>query len=65
MIWCGVSKKGKLPLVFIEPGTKIDAKYYKENVLEKVLKPEAKKLYGKDAWVFQQDFAPAHKSKLA
>lgn len=65
MIWCGVSKKGKLPLVFIEPGTKIDAKYYKENVLEKVLKPEAEKLYGKDDWVFQQDSAPAHKSKLA
>jgi hypothetical protein len=63
MIWCGVSEKGK-PLVFIEPGTKIDAKYYQNNVLEKVLQPEAEKLYGEDTWVFQQDSAPAHKSTL-
>ena len=63
MIWCGVSKKGKLPLVFIEPGTKINAKYYKESVLESVLKPQAEILYEGSPWVFQQDSAPAHKSQ--
>ena len=62
MIWCGVSK-AKLPLVFIEPGTKINAKYYKESVLESILKPQAEILYEGSPWVFQQDSAPAHKSQ--
>ena len=63
MIWCGVSKRGKLPLVFIEPGVKVDQKYYREVILNTVLKPQAERLYDGSAWIFQQDSAPAHKAK--
>ena len=48
-------KKNKLPLVFIEPGTKINAKYYKESVLENVLKSKAEIIYNGSPWIFQQD----------
>ena len=64
MIWCGVSKKAKLPLAFIEPGVKINAKYYKDVILESVLKPQAEKIYSSSPWIFQQDSAPAHKAKI-
>ena len=63
MVWAGVSKIGKLPLVFVEPGVKINANYYSKNVLKKVLKPESDKLYQQGNWIFQQDSAPAHKSR--
>ena len=45
MIWAGISKRGKLPLVFIEPGVKVNAKYYRQHLLEKVLKPDGDKLH--------------------
>lgn len=55
-----VSKKGKLPLVFIDKGVKINQKYYIEEVLEKNLLPNANILYGDDCYCFQQDSTPAH-----
>lgn len=39
-----VSKKGKLPLVFIDKGVKINQKYYIEEVLEKNLLPNVNDL---------------------
>lgn len=38
MVWGAVSKKGKLPLIFIEKGVKINAKYYEKEILDGVLK---------------------------
>ena len=42
MVWAGVSQKGKLPLVFIEPGSKVDGNYYREHILERVVEPKVK-----------------------
>lgn len=64
MVWCAVSKKGKFPMVFIESGTNINAKYYVNNVLERVLKVEGPKMFSEGKWTFQQDSAPAHKAKI-
>lgn len=64
MVWAGISHNGKLPLVFIDRGVKINSDYYQKEVLEAQLKPEASQLYPKCDWIFQQDSAPAHKAKI-
>ena len=64
--WYGLygQKKGKLPLVFVESGVKVNADYYLNSVLRKVLKPNTKILYENGDWIFQQDSAPSHKAKI-
>ena len=64
MVWCGMSKKGKFPLIFVEPGAKVNASYYKEHILESVVKDQGQLLYPQSDWCFQQDSAPAHKAKI-
>lgn len=64
MVWGAVSRRGKLPLVFIEKNVKINAAYYKTEVLEKVVAPALRGLYGNDHYVFQQDGAPAHTANI-
>lgn len=63
MVWGAISKKGKLPLLFIEKGVKIDTDYYIQNVLKEHLLPHATRLYGDQFYCFQQDSAPSHKAK--
>lgn len=63
MVWAGVCSDGKTPLVFVDPGVKIDQKYYKEEILEKTLLPWSHSHYPNTHWTFQQDGAPAHKAK--
>nr|XP_029709501.1 uncharacterized protein LOC115255511 [Aedes albopictus] len=43
---------------------KINAAYYKTEVLEKVVAPSLQSLYGDDHYVFQQDGAPAHTANV-
>jgi transposase len=62
MVWGAFSKRGKLPLVFIDKGVKINANYYKTEVLEKVLLPNMQSMYGDDYYCYQQDGAPSHTS---
>lgn len=64
MVFGAISKRGKLPLLFIDRGVKINQNYYLNEVLKKFVFPEAKKLYGNERFCFQQDSAPAHKAKL-
>jgi inhibitor of nuclear factor kappa-B kinase subunit alpha len=64
MVWGGICKRGKLPLVFIEKGVKINAIYYKTEVLQKVVKPSVERMYGSDHYVFQQDGAPSHTANV-
>ena len=59
-----ISRRGKLPLVFIEKNVKINAAYYKTKVLEKVVAATFRDLHGKDHYVFQQDGAPAHMANI-
>ncbi|XP_065668110.1 uncharacterized protein LOC136088341 [Hydra vulgaris] len=63
MVWAAVCSKGKLPFVFIERGTKINAVSYQESVLKAILQPEANLLYRNGDRCFQQDSAPAHTAK--
>lgn len=64
MVWGAICKRGKLPLLFIERGVKINKEYYLDHVLKGHLQEHAKKLYGEDYYCFQQDSAPSHKAKL-
>lgn len=64
MVWGAISRKGKLPLVFIDKGVKINAKYYLEEVLQKRLIPAVQQMYGTEYYCFQQDGAPAHTANL-
>jgi transposase len=63
MVWGGISKTGKLPLLFIESGVKINQSYYIEHVLERHVLAHVKEMYGDDYFIFQQDSAPSHKAK--
>lgn len=64
MVWAAVTADGRSPLVFIDRGVKINAEYYRENVLKTVLKPWADKHFGRRPWTFQQDSAPAHSARV-
>ena len=63
MVWAGVLSKDKTPLVFIPPGTRVNAKYYQNDIIRKVVIPWGKKVFGRRQWTFQQDGAPAHSAK--
>lgn len=64
MVWGAVSKRGKFPLKFVDPGVKINVEYYKSEILEQTLSPILIKMYGDDYYVFTQDGAPAHTAKV-
>ena len=60
MVWAALTADGRSPLVLIDRGIIINAEYYRENILESVLKPWARKHFGRRPWTFQQDSAPSH-----
>lgn len=62
MVWAGITRNGRTPMVFVPQGVKIDQKSYRRLVLNAVLKPWAHKFFKSEKWVFQQDSAPAHKA---
>lgn len=64
MVWAAVTADGRSPIVFIEPGVKVNAQYYRESILEVALKPWADKHFGGRPWTFQQDSAPSHKARV-
>ena len=64
MVWGAVTKRGKLPLLFIEKGVKINKDYYLQNVLKNHLLKYSATLFKNDHFVFLQDSAPAHKAKV-
>ena len=59
MVWAAITADGRSPLVFIDLGVKINAGYYRENMLAGALKPWARKHFGHRPWAFQQDSARA------
>lgn len=63
MVWAAITADGRSPLVFIDRGVKINAQIYRENILEGVLKPWARKHFGRRPWTFQQDSAPSHSAR--
>ena len=62
MVSVAVSKLGKTDLVFVQPGAKINSVYYCDNVLEQGLLLDIRRL-SNDDFLFQQDGAPAHRSR--
>lgn len=63
MVWIGISANGATKPIFVNAGATINSRYY----IDKILKPfakEAKRLYPDGNYIFQQDSAPAHASKL-
>lgn len=63
MLWAGICATGKTPLVFVDRGAKINAKYYQERILRGTLEPWARKHFKNNPWTLQQDWAPAHGAK--
>ena len=64
MVWAGISAAGKTGLYFVDPGAKINSQYYISNILKRFLARDAKRLYPDGDYVFHQDSAPAHVSKV-
>ena len=55
-----VSNLGKISLVFVQPGAKVNSSYYCDVVLNQCLLPDIQKLSGNN-FTFQHDGAPAHR----
>lgn len=64
MVWWGASYEGVTEPHFCEQGVKTNGKVYVE-MLENVVEPLKDTLFHGEHWIFQQDSAPAHKSRLA
>lgn len=61
MVSVGVSALGRTSIHFVEPGAKVNGKYYRDVLLMQGLLPELREL--SDYFIFQQDSAPAHRAK--
>ena len=60
MVWAGISGRGKIPIVFLPEGAKINAILYQELVLSKHVSRIGNTFMKGNHWLFQQDGAPAH-----
>lgn len=63
MVSVGVSRMGKTGIVFIEPGAKINSKYYCQHVLGGALLPDIRARCQRYSWTLQQDGAPSHTAR--
>ena len=57
-----LSLSGCMSLIFVNPGTKIDGYYYCDVLLVQQVLPSIRSIAG-DAYVFQQDSAPANRAR--
>jgi hypothetical protein len=55
---------GETPLIFVEPGAKINSSYYCNCVLENGLLPPTREISGSSDWVLQQDGATAYTARF-
>jgi transposase len=62
MVSVAVSKMGVTELIFVDPGVKVNGQYYRDVLLSQQMLPAIKHVAG-DAFVFQQDSAPAHRAR--
>lgn len=63
MVWGGVAKFGRSPLIFVDPGAKVNAIYYQTVILEKLKQWCISSHHSMDNITLQQDWAPAHRAK--
>ena len=62
MVSVAVSKLDCSGLVFVEPGTKVNGAYYRDELLSQQLLPAIRHIAG-NTIVFQQDSAPSHRAR--
>ena len=62
MVSVGISKMGKIGVIFIEPGVKINSEYYCNQLLNQGLFPAIREICGHHNWILQQDGAPSHRA---
>lgn len=60
MLSVAVSALGRTSIHFIDPGVKVNGKYYREVLLTRDLLPEIRQY--SEYFIFQQDGAPAHRA---
>ena len=63
MVWAAITAYGRSPLLLIYRGVRINAEYYRKNMLKDALKPRALKHFGHRTWTFQQDTALSHSAR--
>ena len=64
MVWAGISADSRTDLIFVTAGVKINAKTYRELILDPEVKHAGSKHFNNDSWTFQQDGAPAHTANI-
>lgn len=62
MVSVAISKLGCTELIFVDPGVKVNSEYYRNVLLAQQMLPSIRHLAG-DAYIFQQDNAPAHRAR--
>jgi len=62
MVSVAVSKLGCSELFFVEPGIKVDGRYYQDMLLKQQMLPVMRRIAG-DVFVFQQECAPVHRAR--
>ena len=62
MIWLGISENGKMELIFIPEGVKVNTIVYVTSILEKVVEPFVQQHFNGRLWIYLQDSAPSQKS---
>ena len=63
MVSLAVSKLGKTAPFFVTLKAKVNSVYYCDEVLARGLLRDIRQLSGVDGYIFQQDGAPAHRSR--
>uniref|UniRef100_A0A7I4YC47 DDE_3 domain-containing protein n=1 Tax=Haemonchus contortus TaxID=6289 RepID=A0A7I4YC47_HAECO len=64
-VWVWVCASGKTPLIFVDPGVKIDKVHYLNTILKNAPLTWANTHFNGRPWTFQQGSAPAHKAKIS
>lgn len=54
MVWGAVSKRGKFPLIFVEKGVKINAQYYRDKILDPIVKEYGPALFLDVPWTLSR-----------
>jgi hypothetical protein len=60
MVFAAISGSGVSPLVFVDPGAKVNQEYYREKILRSAVLPWVQCTFTNVPYIFQQDGAPSH-----
>ena len=64
MVWAAITSDGKMPLLFVPQGVKVNAQNYLDSILKTNLVPWTRNHFNNKSWTFQQDSAPSHTAKI-